>query len=41
MANKMKSYLVYFAILWAIGIILMGLFIRIRSKHKFPNDEEK
>ena len=37
----MKSYLVYFSILWAIGIILMGLFIRIRYKHKFPNDEEK
>ena len=35
----MKSYLVYFAILWALGIILMGLFIRIRSKHKFPTDE--
>ncbi len=37
----MKSYLIYFSILWAIGIILMGLFIRMRSKHKFPDDKTK
>jgi hypothetical protein len=35
----MKSYLIYFSILWALGIILMGLFIRVRSKHKFPEDD--
>tara|TARA_B100001113_G_C20920434_1_gene539815 strand:+ start:279 stop:398 length:120 start_codon:yes stop_codon:yes gene_type:complete len=38
----MESYLIYFSLLWALGIILMGLFVRMRSKHKFSDlDNEK
>jgi len=36
----MSSYLVYFSLIWAVVIILMGLFIRLRHKHKFPEDED-
>ena len=31
----MKSYLIYFSLIWALVIILMGLFIRFRHKHHF------
>jgi len=36
----MSSYLVYFSLIWAVVIILMGLFIRLRNNHKFPEDED-
>ena len=32
----MKSYLIYYAIFWVLGIILMGLFVRLRAKRKIP-----
>jgi len=32
----MKSYLIYYAIFWVLGIILMGLFVRMRAKRKMP-----
>ncbi len=42
MAHVMESYLIYFSILWALGIILMGLFVRMRTKNKFSDlDNEK
>ena len=42
MADVMESYLIYFSVLWALGIILMGLFVRMRTKNKFSDlDNEK
>jgi len=35
----MNTYLIYYAIFWALGIILMGLFIRMRTKRQMPPDD--
>jgi len=37
----MKSYLLFYAIIWALVMILMGLFVRLRHKNKFPTNEEE
>ena len=37
----MKSYLIYFSLIWALVIILMGLFVRFRHKHHFSEDEDQ
>ena len=36
----MKSYLIYFSAVWALVIILMGLFIRLKYKDQMTEDED-
>ena len=36
----MKSYLIYYAIFWVLGIIIMGLFVRVRAKRKMPPPDD-